>query len=73
MKRYSIYLLLIVILSSNALWSQKSIKGTITDEIQAPVMGADIYIEQLHIGTTSDENGKISNCKTYLKDHINLA
>jgi len=57
MKRYSIYLLLIVMLSSNALWSQNSIKGTITDEIQAPVMGADIYIEQLHIGTTSDESG----------------
>ncbi len=57
MKRYSIYLLLIVILSSNALWSQNSLKGTIIDEIQVPVMGADIYIEQLHIGTTSDENG----------------
>jgi len=57
MKRYSIYLLLIVILSSNALWSQNSIKGIIHGEIEAPVIGADIYIEQLHIGTTSDENG----------------
>ncbi len=57
MKRYSIYLLLIVTLSSNQLWSQNSIKGIILDEIEVPVMGADIYIEQLHIGTTSDNNG----------------
>ncbi len=57
MKRYSIYFLFIVLLASNALWSQNSIKGIIHGEIEAPVIGADIYIEQLHIGTTSDENG----------------
>ena len=57
MKRYSIYLLLIVVLSSHELWSQNSIKGIILDEFETPVMGADIYIEQLHIGTTSDNNG----------------
>lgn len=57
MKRYSIYLLLIAILSSNALLSQNSVKGKITDKTEAPIEDADIYIEQLHIGTTSDENG----------------
>lgn len=57
MKRYTFYLLLIVVLWGNALLSQNSVKGKITDELESPVTGADIYIEQLHIGTTSDENG----------------
>ncbi|MDN3644292.1 TonB-dependent receptor [Lutimonas halocynthiae] len=58
MKRYTFYLLLIMtLLLSKEAWSQNSIKGTILDDIEAPVLGADIYIEQLHIGTTSDENG----------------
>ena len=57
MKRYSIYLLLIVIFSCNEMLSQNSVKGKITDDMNSPVMGADIYIEQLHIGTTSDEDG----------------
>ena len=46
-----------ILLSSKELWSQNSIKGIVLDEIEAPVMGADIYIEQLHIGTISNENG----------------
>lgn len=58
MKRYTFYLLLIMtLLLSKEVWSQNSIKGIILDEIEVPVMGADIYIEQLHIGTISDENG----------------
>ncbi|MGI9530793.1 TonB-dependent receptor [Lutimonas sp.] len=57
MKRYSISFLFIVLLASNSLWSQNSIKGLVIDELNAPVMGADIYIEQLHIGTISDEDG----------------
>ena len=58
MKRYTFYLLLIMtLLLSKEAWSQNSIKGIILDETEAPVMGADIYIEQLHIGTISDENG----------------
>lgn len=57
MKRYFICFLLITILSSNVLLSQNSVKGKVTDETKAPIEEADIYIEQLHIGTTSDENG----------------
>ena len=38
-------------------FGQNKISGTITDNEGNPVLGADIYIEQLHIGTTSDESG----------------
>ena len=40
-----------------AIWAQHSISGKISEENGDPVMGSEIYIEQLHIGTTSDENG----------------
>ncbi len=55
--RKFISLLLFLLASQYALMAQNVIKGTITDENQMPVFGADIYIEQLHIGTTSDESG----------------
>lgn len=38
-------------------WSQYTINGQIFDENNNPVFGAEIYIEQLHIGTTSDQDG----------------
>ena len=37
--------------------SQNSISGKITDEDNSPIFGVQIYIEQIHLGTTSDENG----------------
>lgn len=40
-----------------AIWAQYAISGTVSDENGETVMGAEIYIEQLHIGTISDENG----------------
>ena len=40
-----------------ATWAQHSISGTISEENGETVMGAEIYIEELHIGTTSDEDG----------------
>ena len=40
-----------------ALLGQYTASGTITDENQEPLPGVDIYIEELHIGTTSDFNG----------------
>ncbi len=55
--RKFISLLLFLLASQYALMAQNVIKGTVTDENQMPVFGADIYIEQLHIGTTSDESG----------------
>lgn len=40
-----------------ATWAQHSISGTVSEENGETVMGAEIYIEELHIGTVSDENG----------------
>jgi len=37
--------------------AQNSIRGNITDENKTPIFGVQIYIELLHVGTTSDENG----------------
>ena len=51
---FTILSILGVIVYSHA---QHSISGTILDEDQMPLFGVDIYIEQLHIGTSSDENG----------------
>ncbi|UCE94574.1 MAG: carboxypeptidase-like regulatory domain-containing protein, partial [Flavobacteriaceae bacterium] len=42
---------------TNGSFGQNTITGTITDDQGNPVLGADIYIEQLHIGTSSDESG----------------
>ena len=55
--RKLLFLVSFILLSQYALIAQNTIKGTITDENQSPVLGADIYIEQLHLGTTSDESG----------------
>ena len=60
-------LLFILILGfSNLLLSQNSVSGTVTDETNEPVFGVQIFIEQLHLGTTSDENGyfKLKNIPT---------
>jgi len=55
--RKLIFLLPLLLVSYHTAMAQNTIKGTVTDENQSPVLGADIYIEQLHIGTTSDESG----------------
>ena len=55
--RKIIFLLPLLLVSYYTAMAQNTIKGTVTDENQSPVLGADIYIEQLHIGTTSDESG----------------
>ncbi len=38
-------------------YSQNTITGTVTDENNTPLFGVEIYIEKLHLGTTTDENG----------------
>ena len=55
--RKFIFVLLLLLASPYALRAQNIIKGTVSDENNSPVFGADIYIEQLHLGTTSDESG----------------
>ena len=49
------YLCLIGILLSN----QATITGTVVEnETQSPIHGADVYLEKLGIGTTSQVNGQ---------------
>ncbi|MCP4883176.1 MAG: TonB-dependent receptor [Flavobacteriales bacterium] len=55
--RKLIHLLIIFLISQYALIAQNTIQGSITDNDLLPVFGADIYIEELHIGTTSDQDG----------------
>ena len=55
--RKLLFLVPFILVSQYALIAQNTIKGSVTDENESPVFGADIYIEQLHIGTTSDETG----------------
>ena len=55
--RKLIFLLPFILGFQYTLMAQNHINGSVTDENQEPVFGADIYIEQLHIGTTSDESG----------------
>ncbi len=38
-------------------YAQNTLTGTITDTNNEPLFGVEIYAEQLHIGTTTDENG----------------
>ncbi len=42
---------------SSFLFAQNTVSGIITNENNTPVFGAEIYIEQLHIGTTSNADG----------------
>ena len=51
------YILLFVLGIYSISQAQNTISGTVNDETGNPIMGAEIYIEQLHIGTTTDENG----------------
>ncbi len=49
---------LIIFLGVNlALHSQSTLIGKVTDLNNNPIIGADIYVPNLHIGTTTDENG----------------
>lgn len=52
-----LFLALSILGCQYAIWAQHTVSGTISEESGEPVMGAEIYIEQLHIGTVSDENG----------------
>lgn len=40
-----------------ALFGQHAAKGVVLDENQEPLPGVEVYIEELHIGTTSDFEG----------------
>ena len=53
--KYAMYILLLGFIPF--VQAQNSIHGNITDENNTPIFGVQIYIELLHLGTTSDENG----------------
>ena len=56
-KKIAVLLLFI----SSSLFAQNSeIKGTILDEDNIPLMGANVFWQGTSIGTTSDENGKFT-------------
>lgn len=50
-----IYIILLGLASFT--YAQNTLNGHITDENKIPIFGVQIYIEQIHLGTTSDENG----------------
>lgn len=58
--KQKIYFLLICLFSFSVLWGQQkmTITGTITDENNNPLIGANIVVSDLNIGATSDINGK---------------
>lgn len=53
------YTLVLLFLSFTVL-SQNEISGTVLDEKNKPIAGANIYIDGTYDGATSDENGKFS-------------
>jgi len=57
MKKYIIALFLGL---SAMVQAQNSVSGTVTDNTKQPVIGASVYIPELHKGTTTDANGKYS-------------
>jgi iron complex outermembrane receptor protein len=57
MKKYIIALFLGL---SAMIQAQNSVSGTVTDNTKQPVIGASVYIPELHKGTTTDANGKYS-------------
>lgn len=48
---------------TSILYSQNKIQGIITDQNNQTLFGVQIYIEQLHLGTTSNEDGSFSLSK----------
>ena len=56
MKKYIVILLCIGFSISN--YAQNSIKGIVTDSENNPLLGVEIHAPDIHIGTTTNENGE---------------
>ncbi len=56
---YPIFVVLLL-LSSTALWAQRAVTGRVTDETGQPVPGVNIYLEGTSVGTISDPDGNFS-------------
>ncbi|WP_333600150.1 TonB-dependent receptor [Flavobacterium sp.] len=57
MKSFYSFLLLLLALTANA---QNTISGTVVDEKNKPVVGANVFIDGTYDGASTDENGKFS-------------
>lgn len=55
--QYPVLLVIVLLISSAALWAQRAVTGTVTDETGTPIPGVNIYIEGTSTGTISDPNG----------------
>ena len=55
-----IQLCIILILLNVGLYAQSTLRGTITDQNKMSLPGANVWIQQLNKGTTSDHNGNYS-------------
>lgn len=57
---YPVFVVLLLLLSSAALWAQRAVTGTVTDEAGLPVPGVNIYLEGTSVGTISDPEGNFT-------------
>lgn len=53
-------LISLILIYNTLVFSQSTISGTVSDQDQQPVVGANIYLEGTYDGATSDENGQFS-------------
>lgn len=54
---YRTTLLLLILLSTNLLWSQKVVSGRVTDDQGEGLFGANVYLKDTYDGATTDLNG----------------
>ena len=62
--QYGITLLFgIMLLSTQAVWAQGLIIGTVSDENGSPLPGATVVVEETNTGTTTDFDGNYRSFK----------
>lgn len=54
----------------NVGFSQITIKGTVVDENDQPLMGANVYWQNTNLGTISDDNGKFAIASSDVATHL---
>ncbi len=61
MRKFIFLCIIQIILSSVYIYSQSSIKGKVLDnDDDSPLLGVDVFINELKIGTTTDQNGEFN-------------
>lgn len=54
------YVLLLALITTNFLYSQRTIEGVVMDNSSLPLPGADVYIKGTDVGTETDFDGKFT-------------